>query len=91
MAKTQLDDSVDVCPLDQQTRTDELPDITFEPAHWNITTDHWVSPQHTELVSAYWHDFHADPTPIPASPGMDFSQYDTGEISYPTSGKKGKK
>lgn len=70
---------------------DELPDVKFEPAHWNITTDHWVSPQHTELVSAYWHDFHANPTPIPESPGMDFSQYDTGEISYPTSGKKGKK
>jgi hypothetical protein len=70
---------------------DELPDVKFEPAHWNITTDHCVSPQHTELVAAYWNDFHNDPTPIPESPGMDFSKYATEEISYPTNRKKGKK
>lgn len=68
---------------------DELPQVEFGPQNW-IPPQEPVNPPATlsKAVWAYWNDFNKQEIPVPDSPGLDFSQYQTDEISYPTSGKK---
>jgi hypothetical protein len=68
---------------------DELPDIEFGPQNW-IPPVEPVNPPAglANTVWAYWNDFNQQDFPVPDSPGLDFSMYQTDEISYPTTGKK---
>lgn len=67
-------------------------DVEFGPQNWLPVTEHvYVPPETQSAVLNRWQHFtKPEPTPVPASPGYDFTAFQGDEPKYPTS-KKGKR